>query len=143
MSSNAWWKSFSNWAMGVSTVNARPVRFLFSILDMRVRALILLDGGVLALCVLDLVLCSGYVVLIVGLCLFFLVLCLATVYCSTLVTTGVAIVDKCWVDCVIGLVWREFFLVLVRSTLKLSGSFVVVVGVAEICGSWWIDFSVS
>ena len=56
---------------------------------MCVRALVLLVGGVLSLCVLDPVLCAGDVVLIVGLCIFFLILCLATVDCSTLVTTGV------------------------------------------------------
>ena len=68
---------------------------------MCVRALVLLVGGVLSLCVLDPVLCAGDVVLIVGLCIFFLILCLATVDCSTLITTGVYIVDNCWLGCVI------------------------------------------
>ena len=90
--------------MVVSTVDARPVRFLFAILVMRVLALVLLDGGVSALCVLDLVLCAGAAVLIIGLCIFFLSLCLVTVDCYTLGTTGVDIVNKCWVDCVIDLV---------------------------------------
>ena len=63
--------------------------------------LVLLDGGVLALCVIYLVLCAGAVVLIAGLCIFFLILCLATVDCPTLETTGVDIVDNFWVGCVI------------------------------------------
>ena len=75
MTANAWWMSFSNWAMVVSTVDARPIRLLFTIIIMRVRDLVLLDGGVLALCVLDLVLCAGDVLLIVGLCIFFRFLC--------------------------------------------------------------------
>ena len=140
---NTCWTSFSNWAMVVSTIDARLVRFLFVILDMRVCALVLLDGYVLALCVLDLVLCAGAVVLIVGLCLFFMILCLATVDCSTLGNIGVDIVDKFWVDCVIDLVWRELLLVLVSGTLELAGLFAVVVGVTAICGPWWIAFSVS
>ena len=136
---NTCWTSFSNWAMVVSTVDDHPVCFLFVILAMRVSALVLLNSGVLDLCVLDLVLCAGSVVLILGLCLFFIILCLATVDCSTLVTTGVDIVDQCWVDFVIDLVWCDLLLVLVSVTLKLA----VVVGVAAICGSWWIDFSAS
>ena len=71
MTANAWWTSFSIWGVVVSTVDARPVRFLFSILGMRVRALVLMDGGVFSLCVLDLVLCAGAVVLIVCLWIFF------------------------------------------------------------------------
>ena len=58
----------------------------------------------LALCVLDLVFCAGDIVLIVGLCFFFLILCLANVYFSTLGTTGVDIVDNYLVGCVIDLV---------------------------------------
>ena len=104
MTANAWWTSFSNWAIVVSTVDARPIRLLFTIIIMRVRDFVLLDGGVLALCVLDLVFCAGDIVLIVGLCFFFLILCLATVDCSTLVTNGVDIVDNYWVGCVIDLV---------------------------------------
>ena len=68
---------------------------------------------------------------------------LAAVDCSTLGTTGVDIVDKCWVDCVIDLVWRELLLVLVRCTLRLAGLCAVVVGVAAICSSWWIDLFMS
>ena len=104
MTANAWWVSFSNWYMVVSTVDARPVCFLFTILVMRVHALVLLDGNFLVLYVLDPVLCAGAVVLIAGLCIFFLVLSSATVDCSALGTTGVDIVDNCWVDCVIDLV---------------------------------------
>ena len=57
--------------MVVSTADARPVRFLFSTLVIRLRALVILDGGVLARCVLDLVLFAGDVVLIAGSCIFF------------------------------------------------------------------------
>ena len=65
---------------------------------MCVRALVLLGDGASALCVLDIVVYDCAAVLIVSLCIFFLILCLFTV------TTGVDIVDKCWVDCVIDLV---------------------------------------
>ena len=75
--------------MVVSTADTFPVCFLFAIIIIRVRALVLLDGGVSDCCVLDLVLCSGAVVLITCLCIFFLILCLATVDCSTLGTTAV------------------------------------------------------
>ena len=104
MTAKTWWKLFSNWAMVVYTVDARPVCFLFLILVMRVHALVLLYGDVLALCVLDLVLCAGAVVLIVCLCTLFLILCLTTTDCFTLGATGVDIVDICWVCCVIDLV---------------------------------------
>ena len=79
MTANDWWMLFSNWAMVLSTFDSRPVCLLFFILTMHVCALVLMDGGVLALYVIDVVLCAGSVVLIVGLCLFFLMLCLATV----------------------------------------------------------------
>ena len=142
MTAIAWWTSFSNWVMFVSTFDARPVRFLFVIIYIRVCALVLLDGGVSALCVLDLFLCAGALVLIVGLCLFFLILCLATVYCSTLRTTCVYIFDEFFLDCVIELVCRELLLLLFSGTLKLSGLLYVVVGFAAIDSLWWISFSV-
>ena len=104
MTANAWWTFFTNWAMVVSTFDAFPVRFLFDILVINVCALFLMHSGVSACCVRDIVLCSGAVVLIIGLCLFFLILCLATTDFSTLGTTGVDIVDNCWVGCVIDLV---------------------------------------
>ena len=53
--------------MVVSTVDACPVCFLFAILVMSVRSLVLLGGGFLALCVIDLVFCAGGIVIIVGL----------------------------------------------------------------------------
>ena len=46
MTTNDWCTSFSNWAMVLSTLDAQPVCFLFFILAMRVRDLVLLDGGV-------------------------------------------------------------------------------------------------
>ena len=66
MTANAWWTSFSNYAilffsryMCLLVVNltadARPVFFLLSICNKRVRDLVLLDSGSLARCVLDLV----------------------------------------------------------------------------------------
>ena len=77
MTANARWTLFSNcemWLVSrhifllvvVSTADACPVRFLFSILVNCVRAHVLLDGGVLARCVLDLVFGAGAVVLITG-----------------------------------------------------------------------------
>ena len=48
--------------MVVSTFDTCHLYVLFSILDNLVRALVLLDGGVLAACVQDLVLCDGAVV---------------------------------------------------------------------------------
>ena len=42
ITANAWWTSFSNWAMVVPTVDSFTVRFLFTIIVMRVRALVLL-----------------------------------------------------------------------------------------------------
>ena len=59
------------------------------------RALVLLAGGVSVFCVQYLVLCAGAVMFIVGLCLFFLCLCLAVVDCFTLRTAGVAIFGDC------------------------------------------------
>ena len=92
---NDWWMLFSNCAMVVSTFDSCPFCFLFSILSIRVRALALLAGDVLAFCVQDLVLFAGAVVFIIGLCLFFLFLCLAIADCSKLVTAGVDIVVNC------------------------------------------------
>ena len=57
--------------------------------------LVIIARGVLALCVRDLVLCAGAVVLIVGVCLLFMCLRLAIVGCSTLGTDGVDIVGNC------------------------------------------------
>ena len=71
MTASAWWTSIYNWDVVVSTSDVLPVRLLFTILTMHVHALVLLDGGVLALYVLDLVLSAGALVLIVGLCIFF------------------------------------------------------------------------
>ena len=71
MTASAWWTLFYNWDVVVSTSDVLPVRLLFTILTMHVHALVLLDGGVLALYVLDLVLSAGALVLIVGLCIFF------------------------------------------------------------------------
>ena len=104
ITSNDWWKLFFNWAIVVSTFDACTFCFLFAIIVICVRDIVLLYGGVLDFCVLVLVLCAGAVVFIIGLCLFFLFLCLATVECSTLGTTGVDIVDNCWVGCVIDIV---------------------------------------
>ena len=75
ITANALWKSLSNCAMWfvircmcllvfASTDDARPVSFLFSILVKLMFALVLMDGGVSVFCVLDLVLCSGAVLLI-------------------------------------------------------------------------------
>ena len=85
-------------------VDARLVHFLFAIIVNCVHALVLLDGNFLVLYVLDPVLCAGAVVLIAGLCIFFMILSSATVDCSTLETTGVDIVDNFWVGCVIDIV---------------------------------------
>ena len=71
MNSNDWWTSFSNCYMFVSTFDACPCCFLSDILVIRVRALVMLDGGVSALCVRDLLLCAGSFVFITYLCLFF------------------------------------------------------------------------
>ena len=71
MTANTWWTSFSNCAMIFSTADSRPVCLLFSALVIHVRALVLLDGDVSACCALDIVLCAGAVVIIVGLCIFF------------------------------------------------------------------------
>ena len=81
--------------MVVSNFDACPFCLLFSVLVIHVRALFLLAGSVSAIYVLDLVLCAGDVVFIIGLCLFFMFLCLATVYCSTLGTSGSNIVVNC------------------------------------------------
>ena len=104
MTANNWWVLFSNWVMVVSTFDAFPVRFLFDILVINVCALFLMHSGVSACCVRDIVLCSGAAVLIIGLCLFFLILCLATIDCSTLGATGVDTVEMFWVGCIIDLV---------------------------------------
>ena len=88
----------------VSTSDERNISFLFTIIVMCVHAFVLLDGGVLDLCVLYIVLCAGAVVLIAGLCIFFMILCLATVDCSTLGATGVDTVEMFWVGCIIDLV---------------------------------------
>ena len=89
MTAKAWWTSFSNCAMVVSTFDACPLCVLFSILVNLVRDLVLLTGGVSTACVQDIVLCAGAVVLNVDLC--FLVLCLNLdfVDCSALGTAGV------------------------------------------------------
>ena len=71
MTANTWWTSFSNCGIVVSTDDARLVCFLFAIIVIRVRTLVLMDGVVSACCVLDLVLCAGAVVLITCLCIFF------------------------------------------------------------------------
>ena len=95
MTSKDWWKSFSSCDMVVSTFDACPLCFLFFVLVNRVRALVLLSGGVSVFCVRDCVLCAGAVVFIVGLCLFYIYLCLVIVDCSTLGTDGVDIVVNC------------------------------------------------
>ena len=128
--------------MVVSTDDARPVRLLFSILVMRVHALVLMGSGVSALCVLDLVFYAGAVVLITGLRIFFLISCLAIVDCSTLVTIGVDTVENCWVGCFIDLVWRDLLLVLVIVTLEIAGPHAVVVDVSVIDGLCCIALSV-
>ena len=92
MTDNSWWTSFSNCDMVVSNFDDCPFCLLFSILVIRVGALVLLDGDVLDFCVRDLVLCAGAVVFIIGLCLFFMFLCLAIVDCSTPGSAGVDIV---------------------------------------------------
>ena len=77
MTYNTWRISLSNCEMWLvsrricllvlsSTSYARPVCFLFDILVNCVRTLVLLDGGDLDRCVLDLVFCAGDVVLIAG-----------------------------------------------------------------------------
>ena len=81
----------------VSTADERTIRLLFTIIVMCVHAFVLLDGGVLDLCVLYIVMCAGAVVLISGLCIFFLILCLATIDCSTLGATDVDTVEMFWV----------------------------------------------
>ena len=107
------------------------------------RALVLLAGGLSDFCVRYLVLCAGAVVFIIGLCLFFMFLCLATVDCSTLGTAGVDLVVNYVVGCVIDPVCRVLLLLLMFSgTLDLSGSNVVVVGVAAIYVLWWVARSV-
>ena len=95
MGANSWWASFFNCDMVVSTLDACPFFLLFSIIVTRVRVLVLLADGVSAFWVRDLVLFSGDVVFIIGVCLFFLCLCLAIVDCSSLGTSGVDIVGNC------------------------------------------------
>ena len=91
-----------------SIADAYPIHFLSSILVNCVRALVLMDGGVLACRVIDLVFFAGAVVTISGFVLeisfSFLIFCLATGVCSTLRTTGMDTVENCWVICVIALV---------------------------------------
>ena len=142
MTANACWTSFSNFAMVVSNFYACPCCFLFSNLVNRVRALVLLDGCVSVFCVKDLVLCAGAVVLIIGICFFFLFLCLAIVDCSALGTAGMDIVGNCLVVCVIDIVWRVLLLLLFSGTLNIFGSNVFVVGVSAIYVLWWIARSV-
>ena len=103
MTASTWWTLLSHWVMVVSNDDAIPVRFLFTILVICVHALVLLDVSVSALCIPDLVLCAGAVVLIIGLCIFFRILRLASVDCYTLVTTVVDTVDNFWLGCVIDL----------------------------------------
>ena len=79
---------------GFSTFDTCSLCVLFSILVNRVRVLVLLAGVVSAVCVQDLVLCAGSVVLIIGLCLLYLCLRLDIVDCSTLRTDGVYIVGN-------------------------------------------------
>ena len=94
ITAKAWWASFSSCAMVFSTFDACPLCCFFSSLVNCVRDLVLLAGGVLVVCVRYLVLCAGDVVFIVGLCLFFLCLCLSIVDCFTLRTAGVDIVGN-------------------------------------------------
>ena len=51
MTAKAWLTSFYRCDMVVSTFDACPFLFLFSILVNRVRAIVLLAGGVSVLCV--------------------------------------------------------------------------------------------
>ena len=119
MTANYWWTSFYNCEMWLvihrmyilvvaSTSDTCPVCFLFALLVKCLCALVLLDCGVSSRFVLDPLLFAGAVVLIAGFVLgvyfFFLVLCLATLDCSTIRTTGVDTVENCWVGCVIDLV---------------------------------------
>ena len=66
----------------------------------------------------------------------FMFLCLATVDCSTLGTTGVDMFDNCLVGCVIDIVWNELLLLMFSTTLELAGLNVVVVGVSAIYVLW-------
>ena len=83
-------------------------------------------------------LCASTAVLIVCLCLFFLFLCLVIVDCSTLGTAGMDIVGICLVGFFIDLVWHVLLLLILRGTLYLAGSRVVVVGVYAIDVLWCI-----
>ena len=127
-----WWTQFYSCAMVVSTVDACPLHVLFYILVNRVRDLVLLTGGVLAVCVRDLVLCAGAVVLNVDLCLLFLCLRLTIVDCYNLGTDGVDIVGNWVFGCVIDLVCRVLLLLVYSGTLKIAVSNAVVASVAEI-----------
>ena len=132
MTTKACWKSFSSCAMVVSTFYAWPLCVLFSILVNLLRALVLLAGGVAAICVRDIVLCAGAVVLNVYLCRLFMCLRLTFVDYSTLGTDGVDIVVNWVFGCVIDLVWRVLLLLVYSGTLEIVGSHVVVAGVAAI-----------
>ena len=110
MTAKAWWTSFSVRARVVSTFDAFPMCVLFSILVHLVRDLVLISGGVSAVCVRDLVLCAGDVVLNISLCLLFMCLRLTIVDCSTLGTDGVDIVGNWGFGCFIDIVWRVLFL---------------------------------
>ena len=95
MTAKDWWTSFSSCAMVVSTFDDCPLCFLFSILVNCVCTIVLIAGDVSVFCVQDLVLFASSVVFVIGLCLFFLCLCLDIVDCSTLGTAGVDIVGNC------------------------------------------------
>ena len=110
MTAKAWWPLFSSCDMVVSGVDACHLRVLFSILVNLVRDLVLISGGVSAVCVRDLVLCAGDVVLNISLCLLFMCLRLTIVDCSTLGTDGVDIVGNWGFGCFIDIVWRVLFL---------------------------------
>ena len=71
-----------------------------------------------------------------------MILCLAIVDCSTLITTGVDTVKMFWVGCVIDLVCHGLLVLLFSGTLEISGSDAVVVGVAAMASFWWISLSV-
>ena len=132
MIAKAWWKSFSSCAMVVSTFYAFPLCVLFSILVSLVRALVLLAGGVAAVCVQALVLCFGAVVLKVYLCLLFLCLRLTFIDCSALGTDGVDIVRNWVFGCVVDIVLLVLLLLVYSSTLELVGLHVVVECLATI-----------
>ena len=118
--------------MVVSTFDACPLCVLFSVLVNRVRALILIADGVAAVCVRDILLCTGDVVLNVDLCLLFLCLRLTFVDCSNLGTDGVDILGNWGFGCVIDLVWHVLLFLVYSVTPELVGLHVVVAGVSPI-----------